>query len=91
METIKCCQITLQTADDEVVSRFSIMQQAYKTGIKGFVKRKSSTSLLIEAECTEDKLAAFIDWCRQGSEYIKTKKMEVVDSDIKNYTSFDII
>ncbi len=51
---MKCSQITIQTLKDkdQPISRFTIMQAAYKYGIKGYVRRIESHSIIIEAEGT---------------------------------------
>jgi acylphosphatase len=70
--------------------RFSAMQVAYQRGIRGFIKNEKDHSLYIEAEGEDSQLDGFIDWCRRGPVWAKVDEIEIVDSEFKNYTSFDI-
>ena len=67
------------------------MQAAYKYEIKGYVRRIESHSIIIEAEGTEENLMEFIQWCRRGSEYLKTLSIQTEELPLKNYFAFDII
>ncbi|MBE0647605.1 MAG: acylphosphatase [Bacteroidales bacterium] len=74
----------------DVVSRFIVMQNAYRYGIKGSVQRKGVDELFIIAEGEESSIEEFINWCEtfqlnfQGCVTLEEKE-------IVNYKSFDII
>ena len=90
---MKCSQITLKTVKDkdQLVSRFTIMQAAYKYGIKGFVQRLESQALIIETEGPKGNVIEFIEWCRRGSEHLKTHEVRIEELPLKNYLTFDLM
>ncbi|MDT8400767.1 MAG: acylphosphatase [Bacteroidales bacterium] len=46
--------------------RYSAVKEARKHDIKGYVKNLPDGSVSIEAEGSENKLNAFLLWCRKG-------------------------
>ncbi|MBC8458202.1 MAG: acylphosphatase [Deltaproteobacteria bacterium] len=73
-----------------IASRFLVMQQAYRYGIKGSVQRKWEGAFFIIAEGEEVPLEQFIFWCKtvqlSGLECVTLKEMEIT-----YYKSFEII
>ena len=46
--------------------RWSAAREAARLGITGYVRNDEDGSVYIEAEGTEDRLNAFLEWCRKG-------------------------
>ena len=82
--------IQLSIVNKDIVSRFLIMQQAYKHDIKGYVERINSDTLLIHAEGDSESLEDFLHWCR--SFQLKGNDCVSVESaSVRNYSGFDIV
>jgi len=88
---MKCVRIILLATGSESLSRFSVMQTAYRCGVQGFVSRETRKKLLIEAEGSEVQVSEFLKSFHPWSFLIKAQVVEVVETDIKNYKGFDII
>lgn len=71
--------------------RFYTMQAAYRYNITGSIEIKGKDKVLIEAEGTEQDIAAFVEWCRRGSPFSKIKEIQIEEGQLKNYGSFEII
>ncbi len=87
---MKCKQIVVKTTDIQTSDRFAVMKLAYDMGIKGYVKRRSSTSFVVVAEGEDEPLASFIDFISQHTIYIKTIGIEVEELPLGNYSSFEM-
>jgi acylphosphatase len=66
------------------------MQAAYKYHIMGFVQNMKDRTVYIEAEGEEPNLKKFIEWCRSGALGAKIEEIVVNETQVKNFTSFDI-
>jgi len=74
-----------------VLFRYSAKQKAKESGIKGFVRNELDGTVYIEAEGEEENLKQFLDWCHKGPFFASVKKVEVKESDIKNFDDFVIL
>lgn len=86
----RCLHIHLTLKNKGVASRFLVMQQAYRYGVRGSVQRKDPETYFIIAEGEDPALEQFLTWCR-------TFQLNFPDCvtfeehEVQNYTSFDII
>ena len=71
--------------------RFSTMHEAYKTGVKGIAKYTPDGAVYIEAEGLPEQVEVFKSWCLKIAEKYDSNKTEVIYSEIRNYTEFNII
>lgn len=69
--------------------KFSCMK-ANKLGIKGWVRNTDDGTVEIEAEGIPESLDTFIKWCHHGPDQAVVNKVTVVESSLKNFTSFEI-
>ena len=65
-------------------------QKANEIGIKGSVRNAEDGTVEIEAEASPEALFAFINWCHHGPQRAVVNKVEVNDTPLKNFTSFEI-
>ncbi len=87
---IKHYDITITNQSSTPGFRFSVMDRAYRLNIKGYVRRKRSGGLFIEAEGQDEDLQVFIEWCRKGPLGAVITEVSVKESEVKNYTAFEI-
>ena len=60
-----------------VFFRFNVLEIAQSLKLKGWVKNELRGTVKIAAEGEEYSLKKLIDWCYQGPERAKVKKVEV--------------
>jgi acylphosphatase len=65
-------------------------KKANELGIKGSVRNARDGTVEIEAEGSPETLNAFVAWCHHGPEGAVVNKVEVTESPLKNFTSFEI-
>jgi acylphosphatase len=82
--------ITVSGRVQGVGFRFACRNMANSLGIKGYVKNLYDGDVYIEAEGTEVQLKHFIDWCYSGPGYANVTNILISDSDVKNYSYFEI-
>jgi len=88
---MKCVRIILLPIGSESLSRFSIMQNAYRCGVRGFVSRENRDKLLIEAEGSDEQVSDFLKSFHRWSFWVKAQVGDITETDVKNYTAFEII
>lgn len=88
---MKHLNITVSGKVQGVFFRASVKAVADQLGVKGFVKNQKDGSVYIEAEGDEFSLDAFLEFCNEGPEKAIVEKVEVVESDLKNYRNFEVI
>ncbi|MEI7896195.1 MAG: acylphosphatase [bacterium] len=71
--------------------RFSAMEAACRFSVNGFVRNAGSTDVYIEAEGSDENLERFVAWCRKGPLGGKVEKVDVLEAEMKNFTSFEIL
>lgn len=74
-----------------VFFRRSARRKARQLGIKGFARNEDNGTVYLEAEGEEKNLNQFTDWCRLGPFLASVKKIEVGESEIKNFNDFMIL
>lgn len=70
--------------------RFNAKYKAEKLGIKGFIKNEPDGSVYLEAEGEEENLEKFIQWCNQGPEFARVKRVEKNKGKLKKFSDFEI-
>ncbi len=65
-------------------------KKANELGVKGYARNADDGTVEIDAEAPSETLDAFINWCHQGPERAVVNKVEVTESSLKNFTSFEI-
>lgn len=88
---MKHLNITIKGKVQAVGFRFYAMQMAYRYGVYGIVKNLSPDTVYIEAEATQDGLEPFVAWSRRGPVGARIESVEVTESPLKNYSSFEIV
>ncbi|NLJ06796.1 MAG: acylphosphatase [Sphingobacteriales bacterium] len=82
--------ITISGIVQGVGFRFWARNMAENLGIKGFVKNLPDQRVYIEAEGDEHSIDLFIEKCKAGPTHARVSKIEVVDSELVNFTNFII-
>ena len=88
---MKNLQITITGNIYHVGFRYFIKQTAFRYGVMGFVKYQNKTSLIIEAEGEPKALNRLIELCRIGSYGSIIKKIDVSETPLKDYQTFEVI
>ena len=73
-----------------VFFRASTKDQAVLFGIKGFVRNESNGDVYIEAEAEENQLNEFLKWCRRGTSRARVDNLDIQESSLKNFSSFEV-
>ena len=73
-----------------VFFRASTKDQAVIFGIKGFVRNESNGDVYIEAEGEENQLNEFLKWCRQGPSRARVDNLNIKESEVVNFDSFEV-
>ncbi len=84
-------QITVKGRVQGVGYRYSARNQARFLGLKGKAKNLSDGSVYIEAEGTKSQLDEFVIWCKKGPGFGQVDFVNVVSSDLKHYSKFNVI
>ena len=87
---MRCVHIHLLLKNRNAASRFAVMQNAYKCGVKGSVQRKGEDAFFIIAEGEEASIDNFINWC-ETFQLNFSDCVTLEEKEIMNYTSFDIL
>ena len=74
----KHAQIKISGRVQGVGFRFCAYEKFVELGLVGMAQN-TSEGVLVDAEGPEDKLAALVEWCRQGPSGAKVDKVEVVE------------
>jgi acylphosphatase len=85
-----CIHIKVHGIVQGVFFRKFTQQKANALGIKGWVKNSEDSTVEIEAEAALEVLENFIHWCHRGPDRAVVNKVEVTESALKNFTSFEI-
>jgi acylphosphatase len=88
---MKCFQIKISGQIQGEGLRFRSMHLAYKHQIKGFAKYSSATEIVVEAEGEDENLEKFIQCFRDGSLSDQVADINIKESDVKGYQSFEIL
>ena len=71
--------------------RYFIKQRAAKFNITGSVRYKTPDSIIVEACGNSDDLDEFLEYCRLGVPFSKIEKIEVSETPLKDYQTFEVI
>ncbi len=70
--------------------RYFIKNEARKLNIYGFVQNDSNRDVYIEAEGESSNLETFLECCKQGPPPSSVTKMDTTQSQLKNFSKFEI-
>jgi acylphosphatase len=73
-----------------VFFRASSKEIADSLGVFGFVQNEKNHSVYIEAEGAQEKLDQFVKWCHKGPPRAVVSNVNVADSTVVGFRSFDI-
>jgi acylphosphatase len=73
-----------------VFYRASTVDVAKSLGLKGYVRNEPDGSVFIEAEGEEEIVKKLIEWARNGPPHARVDNLEIIDSLLSNFTSFEI-
>lgn len=64
---------------------------ADQLGVKGVVLNDEDGSVFIEAEGDDFALEMLLEFCHKGSDRAVVERVEVAESELKNYRNFEVI
>ncbi len=73
-----------------VFFRATTKTQADNLGLSGWVKNEPDKTVLIEVEGDEEKITAFIDWCKEGPQFAKVTSVSVEEIEVKGMEGFEV-
>lgn len=73
-----------------VAFRYRALEKAQDMGITGFARNMNDGSVYLEIEGEEEDLEQFLKWCQEGPTLAEVEKVEVSESNLKNYPDFKI-
>ncbi|WP_443944963.1 acylphosphatase [Pedobacter sp. AW1-32] len=88
---IKHLNIVVTGKVQGVFFRASTKAVADQMGVKGYVKNQKDGSVLIEAEAGATTIDMFLEWCNEGPEKAVVEAVQVTESDLKNFTNFEVV
>jgi acylphosphatase len=74
-----------------VFFRASAKELAEALGIKGWVKNTEDGDVEIVCQGTEDQLAEFINWCKQGPSRAKVENVHIQEMPNEHFNEFRLI
>ena len=83
--------ITVHGKVQGVFFRASTKAVADQLGVKGFVKNLPDGSVYLEAEGDDFSLESLVEWCHKGPDRAAIEKVEVVETELKNYRNFEVV
>lgn len=87
---IRHYNITVKGKVQRVSYRFCTHAQAMKFNLTGYVKNLHNGDVYIEAEGDEENINKLIDWCYVGSPLSQVKEVNAVESELKNFETFEV-
>lgn len=85
---IKHLNIKIYGRVQGIFFRATAKDEAEKLGIFGFARNEDEGTVYIEAEGEEENLNKFLDWCKKGPPLAKVEKLDVTESELKNFPKF---
>lgn len=73
-----------------VFFRDSTQKTAEKMGVFGWVRNEPDGSVYIEAEAPEEKMKAFLEWCRQGPRMARVQSVDYDNGPLQGFDTFFI-
>jgi acylphosphatase len=71
-----------------VFYRRDARQEAQRLGLSGFVRNEPDDSVYAEAEGPEEKVGAFIRWCRKGPPHAVVESVETEELHVQGNDGF---
>lgn len=69
--------------------RYAVREQAAQLGILGFARNEKDGSVCVEAEGEEERVNAFLRWCRHGPSFARVRRVEAEGAQpLKNFREF---
>jgi len=87
----KAMRATIRGKVQGVWFRKYTRDKALELGIKGFVKNQPDGTVYVEAEGDPDKLEKFKAWLYEGSPLSRVDEVEIEETEVKHYPTFEII
>ena len=87
----KHLNITIYGRIQRVGFRYFINKTAEEMGICGFVRNRTDGAVYVEAEGRDELLEEFCKSCKKGNAWAKIKDVQIQESELKNFTDFDIL
>ncbi len=72
-----------------VFFRTSAKEMADALDIKGFARNEPDGTVYIEAEGEEENLKKFLEWCKEGPNFARVERVEVVEGEVKKFLGFE--
>lgn len=73
-----------------VFYRASTRDKAKSLGLTGCVRNLDDGKVYIEAQGEEGKLRELVAWCQHGPKYANVESVEVSETELKQFTKFEI-
>ena len=70
--------------------RSSVLDRAYKLGLKGYVKNLPDGRVFIDAEGEINKLENLALWCKSGPSYARVDSVNTSDHPVAGYERFTV-
>ena len=64
---------------------------ADQLGVKGTARNRQDGSVFIEAEGDDFSLDLFLEFCHKGSDRSVVENVSVVETELKNYSNFEVV
>jgi len=74
-----------------VFFRASAKEEADSLGLLGTVRNMGDGRVCIEVEGDPGLLEMMVSWCKVGSRMARVEQVEVLESELRGFESFDII
>ena len=71
--------------------RTSARDEAKRLGITGTVQNSDDGSVLIYARGEEQKMAAFLEWCKKGPAFAMVTGLELAETTDRGWLDFKIV
>ncbi|MCK4677721.1 MAG: acylphosphatase [Bacteroidales bacterium] len=88
---MKSLNIIISGKLNKVGFRYFIKQRAAKFNITGSVRYKTPNSIFVEACGNSDELDEFLKYCQLGVPFSEIEKIEVSETQLKDYQTFEVI
>jgi acylphosphatase len=87
---MKAISVNITGIVQGVFFRKHTKDKADELGVHGWVKNEDDGSVSAYAEGSEEQLKSFIQYCHIGPEKARVDRVDVRDTDIEGYSSFEV-
>lgn len=84
---VKHCNVRVFGRVHNVGFRWSAVERAQRTGLRGFI-RNDADSVYLEVEGDEAAVQTFLAWCRKGPALARVERAEVTEGAPCGFDSF---